>query len=372
MSGLTAEQRELRTVVRGLLEKESPEATVRAVMATDTGFDPELLAGLAGMGLPGLAVPEEQGGAGAGWVEQGVVFEELGRALACVPYLSTVGLAIPALLAAGDRSAIDRWLPGLASGERTATVALPEQAARWTTGGEALTATGAGPEWEVTGVAAHVLDGATAHLLLVVAVTDGGPTLFAVDPAHPGVQRTATTTSDHTRRFAHLEFRGAPAVPVGTVGAAGGVVGLALAHGRVALACEQVGGAARVLELAVEHARTRVQFARPIGSFQAVKHRCADMLVAVETARSAAWAAVRAVGTEELHLVSAVAAAVCADAYTTCASGFVQIAGGLGYTWEHSAHLYVKRSRGSAVLFGTPHQHRRLVADLASIREGRS
>jgi alkylation response protein AidB-like acyl-CoA dehydrogenase len=359
MSELTDEQRELRAVLRGLLEKESPEAAVRAAMATETGVDRELWARLAEIGLLGLAVPEGQGGAGAGWVEQGLVFSELGRALACVPYLSTVGLAVPALLAGGAGPVADRWLPGLITGERFATVALPEDAA--------LTSAAVTDGWRLTGVAEHVLDGATADLLLVLAGTDRGPTLFAVDAMAAGVRRTAVTTSDRTRRVAHLRLRDAPGTAVGAVGAGVTLVAHAVAHARVALACEQVGGAGRVLELAVEHALTRVQFGRPIGSFQAVKHRCADLLVAVETARSAAWAAVRAAGTDELPLLASLAAAVCADAYTQCASAFVQLSGGIGYTWEHPAHLHVKRSRGAAVLFGTPYEHRRLVADLVPI-----
>ncbi|SHN16295.1 acyl-CoA dehydrogenase family protein [Cryptosporangium aurantiacum] len=367
MSGLTAEQQELRSMIRALLEKQSPESAVRATMDTDRGYDPALWTSFAELGLLSLAVPETFGGGGAGWTEQGLVFEELGRSLACAPYLSTVGLAITALLESGDDRAIERWLPSLAAGDRTAALVLGERSGHWSTTGEALTATATDGGWQVTGVAEHVLDGATADLLLVLAVADPGPTLFAVEAAGQDVRRTPVTTSDRTRRIAHVRLLDAAARPIGAIGGGADIVAAALRYGQVALACEQVGGAARCLELAVDYAKTRVQFGRPIGSFQAVKHKCADMLVAVESARSASWVAIRAAGSEDLPLAAAVAAAVCAEAYEHCASVLVQVSGGIGYTWEHPAHLHVKRSRGSAVLLGAPHQHRRLVAELASI-----
>jgi len=371
MSALTDEQRELRSMVRALLEKQSPESAVRASMETPRGSDPRLWSSFAEVGLLGLAVPEAYGGGGAGWTEQGLVFEELGRSLACAPYLSTVGLAIPALLASGDDAAIDRWLPSLAAGDRTATLVLGEESGRCTTSGGALTGVVTERGWQVNGVAEHVLDGATADLLLVLAASGRGPVLLAVEAAGRDVRRTPVVTSDRTRRIADVRLLAAAARPVGDVGRGADIAAAALRYGRTALACEQVGGAARCLELAVDHARTRVQFGRPIGSFQAVKHECADMLVAVESARSAAWAAIRAAGSDELPLAAAIAAAVCAEAYQHCASALVQVAGGIGYTWEHPAHLHVKRSRGSAVLLGTPRQHRRLVADLAAIPAAR-
>jgi acyl-CoA dehydrogenase len=368
-AALTEEQRELRAVVRALFEKESPEPAVRATMETAAGYEPGLWTTMAReLGLQGLAIPERYGGSGAGWVEQGLVFEEMGRALVCAPYLSTVGLAVPALLASGDAAAAERWLPGIAEGRVVATAALTGTMRRGD-GDVPLTATRDGAGWRLTGTEPHVLDGGVADLLLVLARADGGAGLFAVEAAADGMRVTAPRTSDRTRRIARVELSGTPVELVGRDGGGWDVARQVLPRAAAALACEQVGGAARALELAVDYARTRMQFGRPIGSFQAVKHRCADMLVAVETARSAAWAAVRATDRDarDLPLVASLARAVCSDAYVRCASDCVQVHGGIGFTWEHPAHLHVKRSRGSAVLLGTAHEYRRLIGELAPV-----
>jgi acyl-CoA dehydrogenase len=367
-AGVTAEQRELRNAVRAFVEKESPEAVVRATMESDRGHDPALWLHMAeGIGLQGLAIPEEYGGAGAGYVEQGVVFEELGRALVCAPYLATVGLAVPTLLASGDTDAAARWLPEIAAGRLVATAALTgeRRGADYTR----VRATRSGRGWQLSGIEPHVLDAGEAGLLLVVARTDSGTGLFAVELPALGVEIVAPRTSDLTRRVARVTLAGAPAVAVGAPDAGPAIVADAVPRAAALLACEQVGGAARSLELAVEHARTRVQFGRPIGSFQAVKHRCADMLVAVEGARSVAWKAVQAADADapDLTLVAHIARAVCTDAYVRCASDTVQVHGGIGYTWEHPAHLHVKRSRGAAALFGTSQEHRTLVGELAPV-----
>jgi acyl-CoA dehydrogenase len=365
---LTDEQRELARVVREVLDERSPQEAVRAAAESTDGVDPALWATLAELGLPGLAVPEELGGAGAGWVEQGLVLEEMGRVPACAPYLSAVALAAPALLAAGDADAAARWLPDLAAGRLLATAAVPGDPRVPVAEAVGSVAERAGRGWRVSGDEPVVLDAATAGLLLVGARTGAGVGLFAVEPG-PGARVLHRRTSDRTRRVAALELRDAPATLVGAVDDGARVLEHVRRVTAVALAREQVGGAARTLELAVAHAQQRVQFGRPIGSFQAVKHRCADVLVRVETARSAAWAAVRALetGDPDLPLVASLARAVCSEAYVRCASDAVQVHGGIGFTWEHPVSLHVKRSRGSAVLLGTPREHRAVVARLAPV-----
>jgi alkylation response protein AidB-like acyl-CoA dehydrogenase len=361
---LSEEHLELRTSVRRFLQDVSPEPEVRRLMATTEGHDRRVWARLCTeLGLAGLAVPEEYGGSGCGPVEVGVVMEELGRSLACVPYLSTAVLATTALLLSGDEALCKELLPSMVTGELLATVAVSEQSGRWD--GEEVTTTAARvPEgWRLDGEKLFVLDGCTADLLLVLARDDtGGVSLFAV----PGgsVQRTPMTTLDPTRKQARVVLDATVGRLVGEVG--GGTTLLRELQDRVlvCLAAEQVGGAERCLEMAVEHARTRVQFGRPIGSFQAVKHRCADMLVGVSGARSAAqhalWAAAEEQG--ELPVAAQLAAMWASDAYVYASAESVHLHGGMGFTWEHMAHLYFRRARSSQLLLGDPAEHRELLA----------
>ncbi|MCW2829415.1 MAG: Acyl-CoA dehydrogenase, partial [Aeromicrobium sp.] len=348
-------------------EKRSPESTVRETMATELGHDPDLWQSFAReIGLQGLAVPESLGGGGVGWVELGVVFEELGRSLAATPFLATVGLGLSTLLEAGDDDASAAWLPQIADGSLIATAAVLGSP-RVEISDVPLEAIESEGSWRLTGVEHHVLDGLAAALVLVVARTGRGVSLFAVTD-FAAVERTSLSTSDLTRRFATLTFDGAVATLIGASGAGLEIVERARRRATALLACEQVGGAAAALDMAVDYARTREQFGRPIGSFQAVKHKCADMLVSLETARSAAWALVRAIDAEadpdELELIASIARTVCSESFEACASGSVQVHGGIGFTWEHPAHLYVKRSRGSSVLLGTPREHRSALVHL--------
>ncbi|MGQ0480994.1 MAG: acyl-CoA dehydrogenase family protein [Pseudonocardia sp.] len=407
---------ELRSVVRALVERESPEEAVRTTMDSVLGYDPELWSSLAELGLPGLGVPERFGGRGAGWAEQGAVFAELGRSLVCAPYLATVGLAVPTLLASGDEDAAGRWLPEVAAGRLIATAALNGPFRR-TAADVPVRARRRDGGWRLHGVEPHVLDGAVAELLLVLAVTgpaadgagapveqdpagrdtggrdtagrdtggrgpagrdtagrdtaelddgsatEGGVGLFAVSDWAAGVTATAPRTSDRTRRLARIELDGAEATLVGAPGQGLRTAALARPAAVAALACEQVGGADRVLELAVEHARTVRRFGVPLGSLPEVKNRCADMLVVCESARSAAWAALRSLDGLEVRadLLATIAGAVCAEAYASCASDGVQL---LGDTAEHVVQLHLRRSRSGSVLFGTPRQHRALAAEL--------
>jgi alkylation response protein AidB-like acyl-CoA dehydrogenase len=365
---LTEEQEELRRSVRRFLEDVSPVREVRRLMDSETGYDPAVWSRMAGqLGLQGLHIPDEHGGAGLGHVELAIVFEELGRSLACVPYLATAGMAANALLASGDDSAQRDLLPRLASGEAIGTLAVAEDGGRWDLDAVAAEARPAGHGWVLDGHKAFVVDGGQADLIVVAARAPAGLSAFVVEAGAPGLTRTAPPTLDQTRRLARLELATTPARLIGEEGDAAGWLSKTLDLAAVALAAEQVGGAQRCLEMAVEYAKTRQQFGRPIGSFQAVKHRCADMLVRVESARSAAyyaaWAA--AEDTDELPVVASLAKAYCSEAYFFAAAENIQVHGGIGFTWEHDAHLYFKRAKASELLLGDPAYHRELLAQRA-------
>ncbi|GAA0925246.1 acyl-CoA dehydrogenase family protein [Streptomyces rhizosphaericus] len=364
----TDEQRQLRTVLRDFYAETSGVEDLRTHLATPRGYDEALWARLAReIGVHGLAVPEEYGGSGFTFAELAVALEESGRALYCGPLLPTVVLAAHALLLSGDRTACERYLPRIADGTLTATVAgfddgVPGVAAERGSGG-----------WVLRGQTDFVLDGAGAELILVRAGTPAGPRLFACEPAPDSCRRTPRRVLDETRRQALVEFLGAPAAAVGAAdGAEGtadgteGAVSATLDAGRAALAAEQVGGSGHALDATVAFVAQRHQFGRPIGSFQAVKHRLADVLVALEAARSAsAYAtACAAVASPQLPVAACAAAVVCSETFRLATAEYVQLHGGIGFTWEHPAHLYVRRARGAEVLFGTADQHRARLAGL--------
>jgi alkylation response protein AidB-like acyl-CoA dehydrogenase len=361
----TPEQEELRRTVRGFLADRSPSAQVRRLMETSEGLDRDVWHRMATeLGLHGLAVPEEYGGAGFGVVEQLVVFEETGRSLLCAPYFGSVGLATTALLAAEDAAAAKDLLPGLAEGQTIATLAFTEDDGSWDPDATALRADVSGDSWALTGAKSFVVDGAVADLYLVVGRTDRGLSIFAVDAGAPGLQRTPLETLDLTRKQVRLVFDGTPARLVGEDGAGRDILERTLDVAATLLAAEQVGGAQACLDMTVEYAKIRTQFGRKIGSFQAVKHRCADMLVAVESARSAAyhagWAAANAPA--ELPVAAAMAKAVASETYVFCATETIQLHGGIGFTWEHDAHLYYRRAHSTALLLGDATYHRQLLA----------
>ncbi|MEU9346653.1 acyl-CoA dehydrogenase family protein [Streptomyces sp. NPDC048278] len=375
----TEEHEELRATLRRFLADKAPSEAVRRSMESADGYDPALWRRMADeLGLLGLALPEEYGGLGGGPVESGLVLEELGRALLPSPYFATVALAGQALAVSGDETAKARWLPAIADGSLTGTLALAEESGSCHVED---VRTEAVPEpgdvrrgWRVTGTKMFVVDGHGADLVLVVAREATGPRLFAVEGTAPGVNRTRLETLDPTRRLARIDLDGAPALPVGPPAGNAAtaylrrVTDLAL----VALAAEQTGGARACLDAAVEYAKVRVQFGRPIGSFQAVKHKCADTLLKVEAARSAVYHALSVAAAnpqerQERAAAVAVAAVCCADAYTHAAKENIQIHGGIGYTWEHDAHLHLKRAKSSEQLLGSPAAHRRRLAGLVGI-----
>ncbi|MDX2541464.1 acyl-CoA dehydrogenase family protein [Streptomyces sp. WI04-05B] len=367
------EQEELGRTVRAFLADTSPETEVRRLMETPEGFDRALWRRMGSeLGLQGLAVPEEYGGAGCGPVEMGVVMEEMGRALLCAPFLSSAVLATTALLRCADEEARKRLLPGLAAGELVATLALTEDSARWDASGVRLTARESNGSWLLTGHKTFVLDGAAADVVLTVARTDeengdgtgDGIGVFLVDGDAPGLTREPLPTMDPTRRQARLDYVGVPAIRLRTHGGGWELVAEVLDRAAVALAAEQVGVASRTLDTAVEYAKVRHQFGRPIGSFQAVKHLLADVLLEVESARAAAHYALLAAENDapDLPAVASLAKAFCSDACLRAATENIQVHGGIGFTWEHPAHLYLKRAKTSQLLFGDPAYHRELLA----------
>jgi alkylation response protein AidB-like acyl-CoA dehydrogenase len=358
------EQEELRGTVRRFCESRSPSAEVRRLMETAEGYSPQVWEQMASqLGLQGVFVPERHGGGGFGFVELAIVLEEMGRTLLCAPYLATV-MAAQALLASGDEEACAAHLPSIASGETIATLALAEDGGRWDDDAVTAEAEPSGDGWVLDGHKSFVLDGAAASLVLVAARTWSGVSLFAVRGDAAGLTRTALPTLDQTRKLARLELARTPARLVGADGGAWPGLARTLDLTAIALAAEQVGGAQRCLDMAVEYAKVRYQFGRPIGSFQAIKHRCADMLLEVESARSAAqyaaWAA--AEDSPEVPVVASLAKSTCSDAYFRAAAENIQIHGGIGFTWEHDAHLYFKRAKSSQLFLGDAAYHREHLA----------
>ncbi len=354
----TDQQDRLRARARAFLAEVAPSTEVRRLMESPLGFDLDVWLRMADdHELHGLHLPEAVGGSGLGWVEQAIVLEEAGRALLCAPYLATV-TAAPFLP--------DDVQAAVAGGLCIATLAAAEASGRWDAASvETRAIRSAGGAWRLEGEKSYVVDGCVADVLVVAARPEGGDgaALFMVDAAGAGVDREPLATVDLTRRQARVRLSATPArLLPGTLAEA---VDLCV----VALAAEQVGGAGRALEMALDHARRRVQFGRPIGSFQAVKHLCADMLLDLESARGAAFAAAVAAGEapDDLPAAAAVAKACCSEAYVRVASDSLHVHGGLGVTWDHDAHLYFKRARSSQLLFGDPGWHRDRLAGLLGL-----
>ena len=359
--GFTEEQEQLRDAVRRFLADCSPTTEVRRLMETDDGYDPEVWRQLCrDLALSGVHIPEAYGGQGFSFAELGVVLEEMGRALYCGPYFST-NLAATALLEAGAENDRVELLPSLASGDRLATLAFAEPGAGWDLDTIGLVAQGG----KLDGVKSHVVDGCLADLLLVVARepdTSGldGLSLYAVDPSAEGVTRTQLEALDPTRKLARIAFTGVRGRLVGRRGEAGPAIVRTLDFAVVALANEMVGGAARLLETAVAYARERVQFGRAIGSFQAIKHRLADLTLTVELAKSATHQAASAAAESDpdLPALASLAKSAASDAYVQAAKDCIQIHGGIGFTWENDTHLFYKRAKSSEVFLGDPGTHR--------------
>ena len=369
------EQDELRQTVRRFLEDKSPSAEVRRLMETTEGYDEAVWTQMAQeLGLQSIHIPEAYGGQGFTFVELAIVLEEMGRVLLCAPYLSTVVLAGNAILNAGTEEQKTELLGGIASGETKAALAFTEPNGKWDAAGITLEAKPDGDGFVLDGTKHFVIDGHVADLVVVVARTPGssgeeGIGFFTVAGDADGLTRTPLATMDQTRKQAKLEFAGVAVTPLGEPGAGWPAFSKTLDQASVALANEMVGGGQLVLEMSVQYAKDRVQFGRPIGSFQAIKHKCADMLLEVESAKSAAyyaaWAA--AEDDDELPVVASLAKAYCSDAYFHATAENIQIHGGIGFTWEHDAHLYFKRAKSSEILLGDATYHRELLAQRIGI-----
>jgi alkylation response protein AidB-like acyl-CoA dehydrogenase len=372
MTVLSVDERsELARSVRAACEKFASEEHVRAVAYDDRGnshggSDSELWSVLCNqVGVAAIALPEHLGGAGYGASALGVVAHELGRALAPVPFVASTVLATGLLVdLQGHDSDAEQRLSGLIEGRRTAAAAITGDGGLWRRGAVTLTATAAGSDgWTIDGQARHVLNGAAADDLVVVATTAGEPGVFLADPTADGIVVEAERVLDGTRPMATITFTGAPAIRLSGDGPVDDVISRNIDLALAVLSAEQVGACERVLEIACEYARTREQFDRPIGSFQAIKHKCADMLVDLEWARSASAAALESVDGDAGEMAgesdwrASMAKAVCSEALRDSAHANVQIHGGIGFTWEGSAHLYLRRARTDEVLFGGPGQH---------------
>jgi len=368
---LTEEQQEMAGAVAAFLDKRSPESEVRRLMEDGGAPDPAVWAQMAGqLGLTGLIVPEQYGGAGFGFLDFALVAERTGAALLVAPLLSTV-CAASAVMLSTDEDLKSAYLAGLASGEKIGTLALAERSGSWDIAATEMSAdVGADGRTTLSGAKMYVTDGEQADIFIVSARSPVGSVgLYVVEANSPAVSVTALSTLDMTRPQAVVEFADATARPLTDDANSTAVIERVMATAAIMLAAEQVGGAQRCLDMAVEYAKIRVQFGRPIGSFQAIKHKCADMLLDVESARSAAYYAASVLDddNESTLVAAALAKAHCSSAYTRVAAENIQIHGGIGFTWEHSAHLYFKRAKTSEILFGDPAWQRERLADLVGI-----
>jgi len=369
----TEEQEELRESARGFLAEYSGSEQVRHAAESELGYDPELWGQLgAELGWTSVVIPEKYGGLGLSYVELVALLETMGSTLLCSPFFASVCLGGNALLTAGSEEQRQEHLPGIAEGLTRATLASTEASGHWGAEGIEAVARPDGGDFVLNGIKTFVVDGHFADLLIVAARRDGssgedGISLFVVPGDAPGVERRALPTMDQTRRQAEVTLRDVR-IPAGALmgeeGAGWKALKTTLELAAVALSAEQVGGAQRCLDMAVEYAKEREQFGRPIGSFQAIKHKCADMMVMVESARSAAYYAgcVVAEESDELPTVASLAKAYASDAYFQCAADSLQIHGGVGFTWEYDVHLYFKRARSSEILLGDASYHRELLA----------
>jgi len=372
---ITDEQRMLRDSVRSFLEARVPLPRVRELMETEDGFDREVWAEMAAMGWQAMAIPEEYGGAGFTFRELGILMEEMGRALTPGPFLSSVVLGAGALLIAGTPEQKATYLPGIASGERIAALAAVEPSGDWDPDAIAAAAIPGDAGFTISGEKSFVVDGHVADTLLVSARDSaGGVGIYVVDAGASGLETSPLETLDMTRKQATVRLDG---VVVDTAarltGDGAATIESVYEMAVVALAYEQVGGAQRCLEMSVDYAKERHQFGRPIGSFQAVKHMCADMLVAVEAAKSVAYYAGWAVTDDpaEAAIAAPLAKSSCSDAYFEIAGDTIQVHGGIGFTWEHDAHLFFKRAKSDELLFGDPTRWRARLADRLDLSPAR-
>ncbi|MGH8437046.1 MAG: acyl-CoA dehydrogenase family protein [Pseudomonas sp.] len=379
----TAEQRLIQETATRFLAEVSDSAAVRTAMASAAGRDPAIWTRIAEeMYWPALHIPEQYGGLGLGFVELSILLEQMGRYLLCAPFYATACLATPVLLLGTNEQLKERWLPLIAAGASTATLAFADDN-RWDADGVQAVVQSCANGYRLNGQYLQVVDGAQAELLIVAVRSPGssgetGISLFALSAATPGVVRNALPTLDQTRRLAHIELQDvelSAAQLLGAFGQSGPLLREVLQIACIGLAAEQVGGTQQALDLTLAYTRERQQFGRAIASFQAVKHRCADLMLQLECARSAAYyaacvaqerldpqgdAAVRS----ELAVAAATAKIHASEAFFHCAADAIQLHGGVGFTWEYDPHLYFKRARASEQFLGAPTLHRERLATL--------
>jgi alkylation response protein AidB-like acyl-CoA dehydrogenase len=370
----TDEQEQFRAAIRRFLNEKSSPTEVRRLMDTAEGYDPEIWRQLSEqLALPGIHIPEQYGGAGFGMIELCIVTEEMGRALLCAPYFSTTVLATNAILNAGTEAQKLSLLPDLASGVRLAALAVTEPNGQWDPHSIELVATPVAEGFLLEGAKSYVVDGHVADLLVVAGRVPGtaggdGLALFTLSADSSGVERRLLESMDATRKLARIDFHGARAQLLGNVNDGAKPLVRTLDQAAIALANEMVGGAQVLLDAAVNYTKLRVQFGRTIGSFQAIKHKCADMMMKVESAKAltyyCAWALDQ--GVDEGPLAASMAKSFTSDAYRFCTSEAIQIHGAIGFTWEMTVHLYFKRARANAVMFGNPAAHRDRVIELVT------
>jgi alkylation response protein AidB-like acyl-CoA dehydrogenase len=360
----TQEQLQFRDVVRRFLDDRAPPTEARRLMSTDSGYDPETWRSLAvELGACGIHIPETYGGAGFGLTELGIVLEEMGRALFCGPYFSSAVLAATAILQGGSESQKQSLLPGIASGEVRAALAVTEQDGRWSAEATTMTA----DDGRLTGSKRFVVDGHTADVIVVLAreSSSGQLSLHVVDASATGLSRRALDVIDPTRKLAQLDFDRTPAQPLGESADAGDAIRRVLEVAAIALSNESIGGASRMLDSALQYTQQRMQFGRKIGSFQAIKHRFAELLLEIELARSAAYHAAASydAGHPNISALASLAKSACSDAYMHAAAECIQLHGGIGFTWDHDTHLWYRRAKSSEVFLGDPAWHRdRMIA----------
>ena len=365
----TDEQEQFRSALRRFLNDKSPTTEVRRLMATPEGYNPAVWRQLSDeLAVPGIQIPEQYGGAGFGMVELCIVTEELGRALFCGPYFSTSVLAANAILNAGTDAQKASLLPDIASGARLATLAVTELSGNWDPAGIEVVATPDAGGYRLDGVKSYVVDGHIADLLIVAArlpktVGREGLGLFTLSAKDSGVERRLLESMDPTRKLARIDFRGARSELLGNLDEGAKALTRTLDQAAIALANEMMGGAQAMLDSSVDYAKVRVQFGREIGSFQAIKHKCADMLLDVELAKSAAYYAAQACAVDDLEwpALACLAKAAASETYLRSAAECIQIHGGIGFTWDNDTHLWFKRAKSSEVFLGQPSYHRELL-----------
>jgi alkylation response protein AidB-like acyl-CoA dehydrogenase len=375
--GFNDEQELLRSTARKFFENEVGSDTVRRLMDTPEGMTPELWTKLAEQGWLGLVFPDQYDGMGLGLVDLVVLMEEMGRAVVPGPYFSAVLLGGLAILEAGSEAQKKEWLPKIAAGERRVALAWMEPSAQLGPAGITLTAVEKGSRYTLSGTKLFVHDAHTADALVVAARTRpgvgaDGVSLFLLPKGTKGLEVTLLPTMDQTRKLCEVTLSdvvvGGDAV-LGAVGSGWAPLARVLDRATVALCAEMCGGAQKVLDMTVEYAKIRQAFGRPIGSYQGVKHRAADMLVDVENSKSityyAAWALDE--GAAEAPLAVSMAKAYVSDAYRRVSAAGIQLHGGIGFTWEHDLHLYFKRAKGSEFTFGDATHHRERVAQLVNL-----